>query len=146
MSSKKLDITLDEILPISATEAQRRKRIYRGNLADLIDREVDKTLRSVEETGAFQDTSRQAYYALKAEYRNFKYLQNLLLSRKTLQQNRLRAELSPLLRESILADDLDRALLNELETSESIIGSLVHILRPANKTKLKSGALSVLIQ
>jgi hypothetical protein len=128
---------------ISATENRNRKQVYRGMLSTIIEADVKAALAHSERRGITHDVGRQAYFALKAEYRNYKYLSNLFLSQQALQQNRLSAELPYHIQEEFLDPDFDRSLKTQLEFSVYLIGLLINQLTPASSKEIKKDSFQI---
>ena len=126
--------------------ASRRLKRYRGAAISSFESEVEQLIESVEQREVNQEETRQTFYALKAEFRNYKLLQNLYLSLPVLHRNRDRAGLPSMYEAEARDLEFDSQVQNQLELSQELIGDYLRRLRPSRNRVIRAGGLKPQIQ
>jgi len=148
MNSQKINIhkEIDNSEILKPSIARQRVRQYRGAAFSSFESEVEELIEAVERREVNQEETRQTFYALKAEFRNYKLLQNLYLTLPVLHRNRDRAGLPPMYEAEAREPEFDRQVQNQLELSQELIADYLKRLRPSRNRVIRSGGLKPQIQ
>lgn len=131
---------------VSPGTARQRVKRYRGAAICSFESEVEQLIESVEQREVNEEATRQTFYALKAEFRNYKLLQNLYLSLPVLHRNRDRAGLPPMYEAEARDPEFDRQVQNQLELSQELIAAYLEWLSPSRNRVIRAGGLKPQIQ
>jgi hypothetical protein len=140
------EVEIDESEIIVPSSSGARVNRFRGSASSSFEDNIEKLIGEMEERGVNEEETRQAFFALKAEFRNYKLLQNLYLSLPVLHRNRDRAGLPSAYSDEARDPEFDTQVLNQLELSRELLVSFYERLRPARNRTIRPGALKPQIQ